>query len=324
MRILITGATGLVGNNCLRLLNNGLHELHVLVRDECDLRPLEGIDVCRHHGDLNLPDELATDFPEVDVVIHSAADTHIGKQDRPSQHMTNVEATRALAKIARQQRAKFVFVSSVDALSAATPAKPVDEESPDAEKYPCGYVVTKRQAEKALLKEVADGLNVVIVNPGFMLGPWDWKPSSGRMLLQVATRFTPFGPAGGFSVCDVRDVAAAICRIAQSDTPHNRYILAGNNIRYVDAWRVFARVARASGPVCPAGPLMRILAGSWGDLVASCTGREGDVNSAAIGMSDLHHYYDSSRAVAELDYRIRPVDESAQAAWDWFQEHGYA
>ena len=40
--------------------------------------------------------------------------------------------------------------------------------------------------------KMESGLLAVILNPGFMLGPWDWKPSSGRMLLQVATRFTPF------------------------------------------------------------------------------------------------------------------------------------
>ena len=57
------------------------------------------------------------------------------------------------------------------------------------------------------------GLDAVIVNPGFMLGPWDWKPSSGRMLLEVAQGIAWLAPQGHFSVCDVRDVVAGILSV---------------------------------------------------------------------------------------------------------------
>ena len=51
--------------------------------------------------------------------------------------------------------------------------------------------------------------------------------------------------------------------------------------------------------------------------------RELDVNSAALGMSCLFHYYNSDKAAAELGYRLRPVDDSIRDAWAWFGEHGY-
>jgi len=143
------------------------------------------------------------------------------------------------------------------------------------------------------------------------------------MLLEIATRFTPFGPKGGFSVCHVRDVTTAIAKVATGKTPDQRYILAGNNMRYVEAWRIFAKVAGARGPICPAGPIARIITGKWGDMVARITGKEGDVNSAAVGMSNLYHYYDSSRAKRDLGYRISPTEESAADAWSWFCRFGY-
>ena len=312
-----------------QLAATGEHELHVLVRAGHDERPFVGLDPAppRHVGDLSKPHELASTIPSVDVIIHAAADTHIGKQPRPIQRTVNVDATTEIARLAREQESRLVFVSSVDALPAGAPDQFVDEETTGGAKYPCGYVETKRDAEAAVLQEIENGLDGYIVNPGFMLGPWDWKPSSGRMLLEVAKKFTPFGPWGGFSVCDIRDVAAAICKLAiegSSIAKHRRYILAGNNMRYIDAWRVFAEVSGGSKPICPAGPLMKIAAGKWGDMLASITGKEGDVNSAGIGMSDLYHYYDSARAEQELGYRIRPVAESSQAAWDWFREYGYA
>ena len=323
MRILITGATGLVGNNCLRILASQHHDLTVLVRYGHDPRPFEGLTVTRCVADLSQPKLLGDAIPEVDVIVHSAGDTHIGAAARPMQHTINVDATEQLAKAAARMNAKFVFVSSVDALPAGLKESTSNEQTEGPAKYPCGYVTTKRLAEENVRNEIDAGLDATIVNPGFMLGPWDWKPSSGRMLLEVATRFTPFGPKGGFSVCDVRDVAAAICKAATTSVPSRQYILAGNNVRYIDAWKIFAEVSGGSKPICPAGPLMRIIAGRWGDAMASITGKEGDVNSAAIGMSDLYHYYDSSLAQAELGYVIRPVAESALAAWEWFRENGY-
>jgi dihydroflavonol-4-reductase len=300
------------------------HDVHVLVRPAHDPRPLKSLAVTTHHADLRQPAELHQAVPEVDGIIHAAADTHIGRQPRPIQYEVNVRATGAIAEVAMRRRAKVVFVSSVDALPAGRPDVEVNEETLGDSKFPCGYVTTKRAAEAVLQEAVQRGLNAVIVNPGFMLGPWDWKPSSGRMLLRVATSFTPLAASGGFSICDVRDVAAAIITALCEDTAHRRYILAGENMRYLEAWRLFAKVAGGRGPFCRAGPLMRIMAGKWGDLHARITGREGDINSAAIAMSDLYHYYDSSRAARELGYQMRPPLESTTDAWAWFREYGYA
>jgi dihydroflavonol-4-reductase len=68
---------------------------------------------------------------------------------------------------------------------------------------------------------------------------------------------------------------------------------------------------------------MRIVAGRLGDVWGRLTGHEPDVNSAAVGLSDQFHYFSSARAQRELEYQIRPLEESIRDAWRWFQEHGY-
>jgi dihydroflavonol-4-reductase len=275
-------------------------------------------------GDVCDAESVRRAMAGISRVVHSAAQVHIGWTGLESQRAINVEGTRNVATAARVANAKMVHVSSVDALGVGSPDLPADEESPREGKVPCSYVITKRESEQVFLDEVGRGLEGVVVNPGFMFGPWDWKPSSGRMLLEVARRFTPFAPKGGGSVCDVRDVAAGILAALERGAAGRNYILGGENLSYLDLWKRISSATGGSAPICRAGPLMRIIAGRGGDLVGKITGREPVVNSAAVGMSDLYHYYSSARAQEELGYVVRPLEESIADAWRWFQAEGYA
>jgi dihydroflavonol-4-reductase len=324
MTVLVTGATGLVGNNVVRALLNDGHAVRVLVRRSSDSRPLEGLSVDVREGDVRDPVSVAKACEGTEAVIHSAALIHLGWTRLAEAREINVGGTQTVGQAARDAGIRFVHVSSVDALGLGAPGAPADEETPAVGQVPCTYVVTKRESDAVVRELVGQGLNAVIVHPGFMLGPWDWKPSSGRMLLTVARQFTPMAPTGGFSVCDVRDVTAAILAAWQRGICGRNYILGGHNMRYVEAWRLFAEVGQGSRPWCCAGRLMQILGGRIGDLATKVTGREPDVNSAAVAMSRQYHYYSSERAQRELGYHIRPVRETIVDAWQWFRDHGYA
>jgi hypothetical protein len=64
--------------------------------------------------------------------------------------------------------------------------------------------------------------------------------------------------------------------------------------------------------------------GGWvGDCLGWATGREPDVNSAAVTMAKVPKNYTSARAQAELKYDMRPLAETVRDAWSWFREHDY-
>ena len=91
------------------------------------------------------------------------------------------------------------------------------------------------ERQKESLLEELPGLDAVIVNPVYMIGPWDWKPSSGRMLLEVGAGKGLFAPPGSNDFVDVRDMATAFALGAAA----------------------FAPVARAEGPA-KAVPMSRL------------------------------------------------------------------
>jgi dihydroflavonol-4-reductase len=218
----------------------------------------------------------------------------------------------------------MVHVSSVDALALGSRAQPADEECPPEGSVQCPYVVTKREAERALVELIDEGLDAVIVNPVYMFGPWDWKPSSGRMILEVARGWALLAPPGGNDFADVRDVAGGIVTAAERGQRGRRYILGGEPLSYLEAWRMIADVAGVRGPRRKMLRPGLFIAGRFGDLWGKIRGVEGDVNSAAIAMARLEHHYSYSRAAAELEYRPRPAREAIEAAWKWFVDHGYA
>jgi dihydroflavonol-4-reductase len=324
MTFLVTGATGLLGNNLVRRLLHDGQNVRVLTRAESDPRPLAGLDVEMAQGDIRDGDSVRRACEGIEWVLHAAARVHIGRADLALQRAINVEGTRNVAVASRLAGAKLLHVSSVDAMGGGEPGKPADEESPLEKKPLCTYVITKREAERAVFDEIGQGLFATIVNPGLLLGPWDWKPSSGRMLLAVAQRFTAVAPPGGTTVTDVRDVADGILSATRHGQSGRRYILAGENLSFFKFWTRVAQVVGAAPPRMRAGPLMRIVVGRAGDLWGLVTGREPEVNSASLRMSTHWAFYSSARAEAELGYRPRPAQEAIEAAWQWFVEHGYA
>jgi len=323
--VLVTGATGLVGNNVVRQLVARGWSVRALVRGggEAVDRALAGLPVDRRAGALDDARGLEAAADGAAVVIHAAAMVHCGWRHLDEMRAVNVEGTRRVARAARRAGARLVHVSSVDAIGLRTDGEPADEETPPGGMPDCPYVITKREAEAAVLEEVDRGLDAVIVNPVYMIGPWDWKPSSGRMLLEVGAGKGLFAPPGGNDFVDVRDVAVGILAAAETGRTGRRYILGGHSLSYLEAWRIFARAAGRMQPLGLA-PRATVRAAGWiGDLVSLFTRREPAVNSAAAGMSLLAHNFSCRRAEAELGYTYRPFESAAQDAWEWFVERGY-
>jgi dihydroflavonol-4-reductase len=323
---LVTGATGLVGNNVVRLLVNQGRSVRVLVRQSSAVgdKAFAGLPLTRATGGLDDDYALQAAVDGAACVIHSAAMVHCGWKHLDEMREVNVEGTRRIARAARRAGARLVHVSSVDAIGLEPDGSPADEDTRPGGMPECPYVVTKREAEAAVLDEVAAGLDAVIVNPVYMIGPWDWKPSSGRMLLEVGAGKGLFAPPGSNDFVDVRDVAAGILAALDRGKAGRRYILGGHSLSYLGAWRVFARAAGRMQPLGMAPRGIVRTAGLVGDLAAALLGREPDVNSAATRMSLLAHNFSCRRAETELGYHYRPFEETVQDAWNWFVARGYA
>ncbi len=335
MRIFVTGGTGLLGNTVLRRLRDRSADdaLMALVRSVPDDKVFAGVDVEMVMGELGesaAADAVDRAVASCDCVIHSAALIHIGWKRRDESMAVNRDGTETIVKACMKHDVPIVAIGTVDVMAVGHRSGPADETTPidpHDDKIPCSYVVSKRAGIDVIRRWTPHGLRAVVVHPGFMLGPWDWKPSSGRMIREVTKTWRPIAPPGGCSVCDSRDVAdgliAAMDAVTSGQTRvgtfqnGREYILAGQNLTYFKLWKEFTDRTSTRGPIMPAGPGQLFLGMAAASLMARFSSEETDFNTAAIGLARQFHWYDSTRAKTELGYRNRDLAQTLDDAVEW-------
>lgn len=328
MRAAITGATGLVGSNLAVLLCEQGVEVRCTHRRSSRRDHLDGLPLRWLEAELNDVDALARAFDDVDVVYHCAASVEMRRHPTSAQRQANLDGTRNVLAAARRSGARrLVHCSSVVTCAIAEGEADVTEE--DRWNFPAhglddGYAVTKRESEE-LVRDAAAELDVVVVNPGFMIGPYDPKPSSGRLVLAVLDGRLFFYTEGYNNFVDVRDVCRGMTLAAERGRRGERYILGGENLRFQEA---FARIAAVVGKRPPRFGMPKALGllGGWlGELGQAVLRRELDVNLVTARYGYCRGYrFSSAKAERELGYSHGPLEDAVRDALAWFRARGMA
>jgi dihydroflavonol-4-reductase len=324
-RVAITGASGLLGGNLAVELAGAGHHVIATRRAGSKVAHLDDLAIEWKDADLRDRDALARAFAGADAVFHCAAAVGVQETVTPEMTEANVRGTeRVIEACVAAGVPRLVHTSSVVAIGLTTTGVPSDETATwnfDTLGMADGYSITKHQAEEAVLRSL-DRLDAVIVNPGYMFGPRDARPSSGKLIVKVVRRRTPGWTDGYNTFTDVRDVARGMIAAWQRGKRGERYILAGHDLTYRDVFRMIARVAGVSPPRFRVPyPLARAI-GKVGDLIEA-TGREPLVNTMQIRYAYTKMFrFTSAKAQRELGYTIGPLEPAIRDAIDWFRSHG--
>jgi dihydroflavonol-4-reductase len=321
----ITGATGLLGANLAKALLDAGHRVRATRRGTSRADHLRDLDIEWVEADLGSPALLARAFHGCDVVFHVAALVSVRRTPTPELIATNVEGTRnVLHAVETAKVPRLVHCSTVGAVGLSEDGNPCTEESrwTFAERgMDDGYVETKRRAEELARAAAARGLDVVIANPTYMFGPYDARPSSGKMIVSVIEGTVPGWTPGKNNFVDVRDVAHGMLLVWQKGRRGERYILGGENLTYKDA---FERIAAVAGVKPPRRRIPRPVAtvfGWFGDASERLSGREPLINSVTVRYGFCEDFvFSSAKAQRELGYRAGPLEPAIKSALDWFRE----
>jgi len=207
MLALVTGSTGFIGSHLCRTLLDAGYRVRAFHRAPSSLQLIADLDVEHAVGDLTQPDTLAKAMPGIAVVFHAASQVDYWR--RPNRmYPVTVGGTRNVLQAALDARVqRVVYTSSVAALGMPDLTGFLIDETHVWNYKPklWRYGHAKHLAEKEVQNAVAQGLDVVIVNPAMVLGPGDANRISGEVVIQVANGIVKFGLPGGI-YCWRRDL----------------------------------------------------------------------------------------------------------------------
>jgi dihydroflavonol-4-reductase len=325
MRAFVTGGTGFVGANLIRLLLAQGYEVRALVRPGSLGQNLQDLPVEWVKGSLGDPD-LADRLRGCQVLFHVAAHYSLWQKDKALLYRSNVLGTRQILASARQAGIeRVIYTSSVAALGVGEGGQAVseDHQSPVAQLIGA-YKQSKYWAEQEAHHAVTLGQDVVIVNPSTPIGPWDVKPTpTGEIILRFLRRQMPAYVETGLNWIDVRDVAWGHLLALDKGKTGDRYILGHQNLSLKAILDELAIITGLAAPKLTV-PLWLPLTVAWlEENLLSSLGRMPSVPIDGVRMSAHAMYYDATKAVTELGLPQSPIREALRDAVDWFVSHGY-
>ena len=325
MKVLVTGANGFLGAWLTRRLLAEGHEVSALVRKSSDLSELQDSKPNFVYGDVTDPNSLRENFGNKDIIFHLAGVVAYREADRPLLDRVNVEGTRNVVKAcAELQVPQLLHLSSVVAIGASTTPTPLTEKSEyNISHLNLGYFETKKQAEDIVLQAVRENkIRAICVNPSTIYGFGDAKKGSRRSQVKVARGKFLFYTGGGVNVVAVEDVIDGILLALKNGRNGERYILSSENMTIKI---LFERIAAAAGVKPPAlympGPALHSI-GWLGDQL-----QKFDINIGVSGIqahtATLFHWFDSTKARAELGFNPRPAQQAIENSVKWMKDNGY-
>jgi dihydroflavonol-4-reductase len=323
MRILVTGATGKVGNAVARQLVERGDDVVALVRDPNRARDLLPAEVELAPGDVTDPASVHEAANGTEGVFNCMGIYEQWLPDPTTFH--DVNAVGALNVIAAARQAgvpRAVHTSTFDVFEAERGGT-VREDRVARQPKGTAYERSKQRAEELVLGESRHGIEVVIVNPSTVYGPGPWAKAGIDRLLRDAIRGRlPALPPGGMTLAFVDDVAAAHLAAFERGRPGERYLLADG---FATNRELCAAAVEAAGrgrvpPTLPTA-LARALAAA-GEGVSRLIRRP-----PLIGRGQLHFVLwqaraDSTRAQTELDFHPTPWREGIPRTVRWMLDSG--
>jgi len=322
MRAFVTGGTGFVGANLVRLLLQQGYEVTALVRKNSCLDNLISLEIEIVQGDLNDQD-LWQPMSGCQVLFHVAAQYSLWQTDSTLLHLSNVLGTRNILSCARKASIeRTVYTSSVAAIGVKEGNIPADEtyQSP-VEKLVGDYKKSKYYGEQEAIQAIKQGQDIVIVNPSTPIGALDLKPTpTGEIIVRFLDRKMPFYVNTGLNLIDVKDVAWGHILALEKGKTGDRYILGNQNLTFAELLNKLSQITGLSAPKSTIPYWIPYTVAWLEENVWIKLGKQPTIALDGVKMSQQKMFYDSSKAIRELGLPQSNIDQALNEAVKWFSD----
>ena len=323
--VVVTGATGHIGNVLVRELVSRGNDIRVLIPPLEDAAPLEGLEVEKVEGDILKVDSLAEAFKGADVVYHLAGMVSILPGRSELLHQVNVVGTRNVVEACLESGVRrLVYTSSIHAIAEPPHGTVIDETLPFDPKRTMGeYDRSKALATLEVLKGVKQGLDAVIVCPTGVVGPYDFKPSEmGQLFIDFAKKRLKAYIDGAYDFVDVRDAATGHILACEKGRTGESYILSGERITMNALMSMLEEITGVRAPCLKIPIWLAHIVATFAPLYYSLTKAKPRLTRYSIHTLTSNCLISREKSRRELGYSPRPIRESIADTIGWFEENG--
>jgi dihydroflavonol-4-reductase len=324
--VIVTGATGHIGNVLIRQLLARRERVRALVLPGDDIIPLNGLDIELSRGDVTDVSSLAAAFKGADLVFHLAGIVTIMPGKKRLLEEVNVGGVRNVVAACRAAGVRrLIYTSSIHAVAEPEHGTVIDESQPfDPERVLGDYARSKARATLLLLEEVKKGgLDAVICCPTGVTGPGDYGISNlGQLIIDYASGHLKSYVSGAYDFVDVRDVAVGLLLAAEKGKSGNHYIFSGAQVQVPELMKELERNIGRAAPTYRIPASVARAAGTLASVYYRLLKRRPVFTAYSIDVLRSNSVVRSTRARQELGFTSRPWRESIRDQVEWFRERG--
>jgi dihydroflavonol-4-reductase len=317
----VTGGTGFIGLNLVKELMIRGWDVTALHRQSSDLKLLKRFRPKLAVGALSDPQSLMAALPPgTDTIFHVAGNTNMWRGGNLQQTRDNVEGTKNIVDAALAKGVRRLIVTS--SISAYGPVEgEITEETPSlAEKSHGNYQRTKWMAQEIARAAVGRGLEVVIMQPGAVIGPYDIGTWS-RLFFMVRDGKLRGVPPGSLTFAHVREVVGAHISAADKGENGGSYLLAGENKTMMQFVQEISALVGKPAPKAVSLSTLRIVA-VVGDFASRFTGKQPPITPEMTDAFARNVSTASVKAQRELGYRVVALKDMVKDCYDWLVAEG--
>ncbi len=328
MKILVLGGSGFIGVNIARHLLAGGYAVRILHRPNRPPRYLTDLDPELVVGDLNDRDSLLAAIAGCSHLVHAAGYYPI-YANRPTRQLELAKRQMANVLTAVRQSGveRLIYISSLATLGRPqSPEELVDEETPyRPQDFPATYHRIKYEMEQQVLQVVQQSLPTTILIPTAVIGAFDHKPTTGRVVLELLKGKLPVYLNGRLNVVAVRDLAATVEKVLHSDRAAGRYILGNWNTTLKDFLGMVAQIGSVRAPWLRMPWSIAYPAAKASEWFGTHLSHQIKPLLPVTGLDLLRygHHVNIGKARRELDFIPSPVSIAIKEAIAWFKQEGY-
>jgi dihydroflavonol-4-reductase len=332
--ILVTGGTGLVGSHLLYQLSLENDVVRAIHRKNSNLTAVKKVfsyfsedyenlfkKIEWIEADITDICAIETAFENVAEVYHSAALVSFNESDYKKMRKINIEGTSNVVNFCiDKQVKKLCFVSSIATISKSINNKIIDETCEwNAEINNYGYAITKYGAEMEVWRASQEGVQIVIVNPGVILGAGFWNSGSGTMFSKIHKGFN-FYSEGITGFVSVNDVVKVMMQLMKSNITEERFILVAENKSFKEVFFEIAKNFEKELPTIKVSKLMSEIGWRFEKLKSILTRKPPLLTKQSSSSIHNKRYYASEKVKEALNFEFEPVSKTIKEVCLFFEK----